>query len=100
MSVKPRIVPFAFEEGPAKTGQAVNLQCFVPEGDLPLLIEWTMNFKNILENQNVNIANIGRRSSVLTIDPIEAKHAGNYTCSAINHAGSVNFTTELFVNGY
>lgn len=100
-TVLPRIVPFTFEDGPAQTGQYVSITCQVPEGDLPLSIQWTFNGRRINKNsQNVIIASIGRKSSVVTIDPVEAANAGNYTCHAKNHAGLVNYTAELFVNGY
>lgn len=42
---------------------------------------------------------IGQRSSILTIDSVNGKHAGNYTCHAKNQAGHSNYTTELKVYG-
>jgi len=41
----------------------------------------------------------GKRTSMLTIDNVHARHAGKYSCRARNHASAVNFTTELIVNG-
>jgi len=41
----------------------------------------------------------GKRNSVLSIDSVQARHAGNYSCRAKNHAAAVNYTTVLIVNG-
>ncbi|XP_037917664.1 Down syndrome cell adhesion molecule-like protein Dscam2 isoform X4 [Hermetia illucens] len=95
--VPPRIVPFSFEEGPAQIGQYLTLQCSVPEGDLPLKIQWTQNDREINSDDSIGIktADIGRRSSVLTIDSVQRDHAGNYSCHAGNRAGVRTYTTQL-----
>lgn len=98
--VAPRVVPFSFEDGPAQTGQYVNVQCLVPEGDLPILIKWVFNGNEIEDDSDINISNIGKRSSVLTIEPVAAKHSGNYTCYAKNSVGSAEYSSELKVIGY
>jgi len=36
---------------------------------------------------------------MLSIDSVQARHAGKYSCRAKNHAAAVNYTTELIVNG-
>lgn len=36
---------------------------------------------------------------MLSIDNVQARHAGLYSCKAKNHAAAVNYTTELIVNG-
>lgn len=41
----------------------------------------------------------GKRNSMLSIDNVQARHAGLYSCKAKNHAAAVNYTTELIVNG-
>ena len=41
----------------------------------------------------------GKRTSLLTIDSVMARHAGNYTCKAKNLAASVTYSTQLIVNG-
>lgn len=60
---------------------------------------WLLNSYEIVGNDGITIESFGRRSSVLTIDPAQANHAGNYTCQAKNYAGSTNHTTELLVYG-
>ncbi|XP_070134572.1 cell adhesion molecule Dscam1 isoform X22 [Drosophila bipectinata] len=95
--VLPRIIPFAFEEGPAQVGQYLTLHCSVPGGDLPLTIEWTLDGQEIPEESGISTARVGRRGSVLTIEAVEASHAGNFTCHAHNSAGHQQFTTPLNV---
>ncbi|XP_044249293.1 cell adhesion molecule Dscam1 isoform X2 [Drosophila takahashii] len=95
--VLPRIIPFAFEEGPAQVGQYLTLHCSVPGGDLPLTIDWTLDGQQISEDLGITTARVGRRGSVLTIEAVEASHAGNFTCHARNLAGHQQFTTPLNV---
>ncbi|XP_017031930.1 cell adhesion molecule Dscam1 isoform X3 [Drosophila kikkawai] len=95
--VLPRIIPFAFEEGPAQVGQYLTLHCSVPGGDLPLQIDWTLDGQEISEDLGITTARVGRRGSVLTIEAVEATHAGNFTCHARNSAGHQHFTTPLNV---
>lgn len=78
----------------------MNIQCFVPEGDLPLKIKWILNGKELEIDDGVSIANIGKRSSVLTIEPVGANNAGKYTCFAQNSAGATEYSSELKVIGY
>lgn len=95
----PRIAPFSFEEGPAQTGQDMTITCSVPEGDLPLKIQWFLDMEPISQVTGISSSKFGKRSSVLNIESIQAKHAGNYTCMAENDAGQVRYSTELKVNG-
>ncbi|XP_039500318.1 Down syndrome cell adhesion molecule-like protein Dscam2 isoform X8 [Drosophila santomea] len=95
--VLPRIIPFAFEEGPAQVGQYLTLHCSVPGGDLPMSINWTLDGQSISEDLGITTARVGRRGSVLTIEAVEASHAGNFTCHARNLAGHQQFTTPLNV---
>lgn len=97
--VPPRIIPFAFEEGPAQTGQFITLQCTVPEGDLPLSIQWKLNGQIASVNLGITTTKVGQRSSLLTIDSVDEHHSGNYTCQAENRASSQNYTSVLMVNG-
>lgn len=95
----PRVVPFSFEEGPAQTGQDMTLTCTVPEGDLPMKIQWFLDMEPISEISGISASKIGKRTSVLNIEAIQARHAGNYTCMVENNAGQVRFSTELKVYG-
>lgn len=92
-------MPFSFEEGPAQTGQAMTLMCSIPDGDLPLKIQWFLDMEPISEITGISASKIGKRTSVLNIESVQARHAGNYTCMAENNAGQVMFSTELKVYG-
>lgn len=92
-------MPFAFEDGPASSGQDVSISCMTPEGDLPLQIQWFLNNKSVIEYVGISTVKAGKRNMVLNIESITADHSGNFTCIAQNKAGSVSFTTDLKVNG-
>lgn len=92
-------MPFSFEEGPAQTGQSISLTCSVVDGDLPLYINWFLNDKPTEDILGLSQAKIGRRISVLSIESVEADHAGQFTCRAINKAGQTESSAELKVNG-
>lgn len=42
---------------------------------------------------------IGKKGSLLFIDSVSNAHSGNYTCTAKNQAGVVDYTTTLSVYG-
>lgn len=100
LPVTPKITPFTFGDGPAQTGQAVNIQCFVSDGDLPIRIKWMLNGNDLESDDDVSIISTGKRSSALTIEPVGANHAGNYSCYAQNFVGSAEFSSDLKVIGY
>lgn len=93
------IVPFAFDKGPAKSGQDITITCTVSDGDLPLDIKWLLNDKPVDSYPSINSAKFGKRNMVLSIESVTADHTGNYTCQASNKAGSVSFSTDLQVYG-
>lgn len=100
MIVAPRIAPFSFEETPLHSGQYAFIQCVVPDGDLPIDINWQFNGRNIDEFPDIVVAKAGRRGSTLTIESITYSLAGNYSCHAKNKAGLFVYTAQLQVNGY
>lgn len=79
--------------------QYVTLSCTISDGDLPLNMFWTINRHPVTAESNVLVSKLGKRSSVLTIESVQAHHAGNYTCHAENLAGSTSYSTELKVIG-
>lgn len=92
-------MPFAFEKGPAKTGQDITITCTVSEGDLPLGIRWLLNGNPVESYRSINSAKFGKRNMVLSIESVTAEHTGNYTCEASNKAGTVSYATDLQVYG-
>ncbi|KAJ8967482.1 hypothetical protein NQ314_002796 [Rhamnusium bicolor] len=97
-SVAPQITPFDFGNEPVHSGQSVQVQCFVSEGDLPVRLEWLLNEKPLEDFPEVSTVTLGKRSSILSIDSVSYSHAGNYTCTAKNKAGMASLSSELQVN--
>lgn len=47
----------------------------------------------------IKIVQISDGSTLLSINSVEARHAGTYTCVAKNEAGKETYTSNLVVNG-
>lgn len=77
----------------------MSIMCLISNGDLPIDIEWLFNDYGISSYSGINVMRGGKRNSMLSIDSVQARHAGKYSCRAKNHAAAVNFTAELIVNG-
>uniref|UniRef100_T1JHX4 Ig-like domain-containing protein n=1 Tax=Strigamia maritima TaxID=126957 RepID=T1JHX4_STRMM len=75
----------------------VRVSCVVSRGDLPLSISWLKDDQNLTPELAISIRKFDEYSSVMSIDPVTIKHAGNYTCTARNHAGVSAHTTQLIV---
>lgn len=80
-------------------GDSATVQCSITSGDLPVLFSWMLNGVPVKEEDGITLSNIGKKTSVLSIDSLSEIHAGNYTCLASNKAGIVSYTTELVVKG-
>ncbi|CAH0555684.1 unnamed protein product [Brassicogethes aeneus] len=96
--VSPQIFPFDFGEDAVNSGDLTTLTCSVHKGDLPMNITWLHNKKVIGYNEGITTTNVGQKVSMLTIENVNAEHAGNFTCLVQNRAGSASFNSELFVN--
>lgn len=97
-SASPKITPFTFGQ-PKHYGAMVSVQCILGEGDLPVKILWEFNEKPLESGDGIMINPFGLRVSMLMIESVEGRHAGNYTCSAKNRADTKSFTAELEVIG-
>lgn len=73
--------------------------CTINKGDFPLNISWTLNGKPITSINGINVVKTNKRISQLSIESIQAKHAGRYICIASNAAGTATHTADLHVNG-
>lgn len=82
-----------------RSGDTAQVQCIVV-GDSPQ-ITWTFqgHDANKTNREGVSIMKIGQKSSILSIEPVTASHAGNYSCRASNNAGIDEYTATLIVNG-
>lgn len=95
----PYIIPFDFGGSPIYAGQTAQAACFTSEGDLPLEIYWSFQGSQSLEHLGITTSKISRRASALMIDEVNLQHQGNYTCTARNWAGIVNYTAKLDIHG-
>ncbi|XP_015591639.1 Down syndrome cell adhesion molecule-like protein Dscam2 isoform X45 [Cephus cinctus] len=97
--VAPQIASFSFDDEAANAGDMATLQCAVVKGDLPLEISWSLNARLIdSDYPDVLVSRSSKRASTLTIDSVAARHAGEYSCTASNQAGSVTHSATLSVN--
>ncbi|XP_076374942.1 Down syndrome cell adhesion molecule 1 isoform X32 [Megalopta genalis] len=98
--VAPQIAPFTISEEPANWGEQISAMCSILKGDSPIEIRWSFNGEPISRDTHpdVTITKTGKKNSVLIIDSVNARHAGEYTCVASNLVGSVSRSAELSVN--
>ncbi|BES94142.1 down syndrome cell adhesion molecule [Nesidiocoris tenuis] len=96
--VMPHINPF-YVDDEIYNGDSVQLNCHVSKGDKPLTIRWSFHGEELSSHMGIETTKLGDRSSLLTITSAMAAHTGNYTCTAINRAGTTSYTTALHVNG-
>nr|XP_050869926.1 cell adhesion molecule Dscam2-like isoform X18 [Vespula vulgaris] len=96
--VAPVIMPFEMGEGPANWGDTVTATCTVLKGDRPVQIEWALNGEPISRDRSDVWISTNERVSLLTIDAVTERHAGEYTCTASNVAGGTSYSASLAVN--
>lgn len=95
----PIILPFEFGEEAFDSGSTASVSCIVTKGDTPIDISWMFNGRRLSVDDGVTITKSGGKISLLSIESVLSRHAGNYTCSARNTAGSGQHTAELQVMG-
>lgn len=102
LPVPPKIAPFSFGEEPLSYGDSALIYCSITSGDFPVRIQWYLNevlIDHLDPFYNINQANFGKKAKALSIDGVNEKHVGNYTCRATNHAETTSSSAELLVNG-
>lgn len=97
--VPPNILPFSFGEKPANVGEYLQAACTINFGDLPLTITWKFNGQPISQRNNNYVINNSKRSSLMIIESVDAKHAGSYSCVGENRAGRNTYSADLIVYG-
>lgn len=60
---------------------------------------WLLGDEPVTSTMGATTVNVGQQTSLLIIQSVTFKHAGNYTCSATNAGGQANRTAELIVKG-
>ena len=93
------MVPFEFGDDPFDILSTTTVSCTVTKGDLPIEINWMFNENRLKSNDGILIYKSGQRISMLSIESVQPRHAGNYTCIARNEAGETRHTSELIVIG-
>jgi hypothetical protein len=103
--VLPSIVPFNFGEEELNLDESVSALCSVTKGDQPLKFWWTFQennaspVENVTTNDGIVITKLSAKISTVVIESVKARHRGNYTCFAMNRAGSVSHSAYLAING-
>jgi len=97
--VAPQVMPFSFGQGTLTSGQPVTIQCNVIDGDLPMMMRWMFHGQELSSQMGVTTFRLNPRVSLLSIDAVAAAHAGDYTCTAQNAAGTADQSATLFVQG-
>ncbi|XP_035901233.1 Down syndrome cell adhesion molecule-like protein Dscam2 isoform X19 [Anopheles stephensi] len=95
--VPPILLPFDFGEEPADVQSTTTVSCAVAKGDPPIEINWMFNGSKLFTSDGILITKSGQKISFLSIESVQARHAGNYTCVARNRAGFAEHTSELRV---
>uniref|UniRef100_A0A182J3K8 Ig-like domain-containing protein n=1 Tax=Anopheles atroparvus TaxID=41427 RepID=A0A182J3K8_ANOAO len=92
-------MPFEFGDESFDTSSMTTVSCAVTKGDMPIEIFWSFNGQPLytISEDGVIITKSGHRVSMLTIESVNSRHAGNYTCLARNQAGEVRHTSQLKV---
>lgn len=98
-AVPPQIAPLEFSDNPVNSGEMVSIFCTVRKGDFPIGIRWTLNSRSVDGIEGASVLRTNKRISQLSIDSVQAHHAGEYMCAAKNSAGIVQDSTILHVNG-
>ncbi|XP_061930162.1 cell adhesion molecule Dscam2 isoform X14 [Apis cerana] len=97
--VAPQIAPFVITEEPANWGDSISVVCAILKGDLPIEISWALNGEPIgRDRSDINVVATTKKNSILSIESVAARHAGEYTCSASNKAGATSHSAILAVN--
>lgn len=95
----PQILPFDFGEESINSGDMTSVSCSISKGDLPLNITWHFNDRLTKSENGITITEVNKRLSALSIESVQAEHAGRYTCIAKNAAGFDSYSAYLNVNG-
>ncbi|KAK1126108.1 hypothetical protein K0M31_004749 [Melipona bicolor] len=100
VNVAPQIAPFSIGDEPANWGEAVSAVCTVVKGDLPIEVAWALNGEPVTSKNHgdITISSTGKRVSLMTIEAVSGRHAGEYTCTASNAAGATSYSATLAVN--
>lgn len=75
------------------------ISCAISRGDPPFDIIWKKDGRKLDSNDGILITRSGQRLSILNIESVKARHAGNFTCQVKSQAGIIEYSAELHVTG-
>ncbi|XP_033154244.1 Down syndrome cell adhesion molecule-like protein Dscam2 isoform X37 [Drosophila mauritiana] len=97
--VPPHVLPFSFGSEVFNMGDVLSITCVVLKGDLPLRIHWALNGEPVATGvDGFTVMQLNQRTTYLSVDALEAKHRGTYSCVAQNQAGEAIYSADLQVN--
>lgn len=76
----------------------MQLTCIASKGDHPISFSWLLNGFEVGAAE-ASTVNVGQKTSLLIIQSVTSRHAGLYTCRAVNLGGESNRSAELHVKG-
>ena len=98
VSVPPAIQQAGAEHRSLQLGQRTSLLCSVIEGDEPISLAWFKDGANVTSALGATVNYVGH-DSILSINALAEHHIGNYTCRAVNVAGTAAISFYITVNG-
>lgn len=115
ITVPPNIAPFSSNKELSE-GVRAQVACVIEKGDPPFTIIWLKDGEPIANPSppgfnspttanshktvaGLRVTSMDQHSSTISIDRVNAAHAGNYTCVAHNSVAEVSSTAQLVVRG-
>lgn len=84
-------------------GERLTLTCTVSRGDEPLSLSWLWDGAPLPPGPSragaLKVLILNAFNSVLTVEQVEQRHAGVYTCVAANAAAEARLSFSLTVHG-
>jgi hypothetical protein len=78
--------------------QRVSLLCSVVEGDEPIAMLWLKDGEPLPVSLGTEVNQVGH-DSILRVNRLTAEHMGNYSCQAVNFAGTAAIFFFVQVKG-
>ena len=100
--VAPKIVPFSRRTSSLQKGERITLTCTIAKGDTPISIIWQKDEEHIKTSEkadDIKVIAFDEFNSMLTIEDLDVRHIGNYSCLASNSAGTAIHYQTIHVNG-